>query len=376
MAKQTITIRDIFGGLMPSALYGEEGQYQASIGIDPDMPLTDSASDVKAGGAIRPVNYAAFSGANVTSYPIAIITVPQTTNVYVVLANGRLISYSSALTSASESLIGTVTGGVANGAWYYNNYIYITTGTDVSRYGPLDGAAALMNTVWTGATLGSLTALANTTYPNSLLSTPYLNHFGVAHVDNASYFLDYVNGQGKVHKIKTTKVTNEGDTNNGSAYGVLSLPLNYLPVSICRFGNDMVVSGSFTKDSTILQGKSALFFFNPADTVPSFYRIVDLPDALCSGLIYINGNLYGIAGDINGGYRLFHYLGADSVETVKFIEEGNLPLQCAMGSIGEKIVWAADNTYPMVASGLYGYGSKSGLFARGLHHIALSGFTS
>lgn len=374
MPRKTIRIESIFDGFMPSALFGQSDQYQVGVGIDPDMPLTDTATDVKAGGVIRPVNYASFSGANVTSYPIAILTTPKDTKIYTVLANGRLISYTSAF--GSETLIGTVTGGVAGGAFYYNNYIYIPTTTNVSRYGPLDNNPALADSVWTGATLGSQTALTNTTYPTTLLSTGYLNHHGVSHVDGAAYFLDYKAGVGMVHKIKTSKTTDEGDTNNGSAYDVLDLPFNYIPVTIESVGNDMVVSGSYTTNTTLLQGKAALFFFNPADTTPSFYRIVHLPDAICSALKYVNGTLYGLSGDLNGGYRLFRYVGGDTIETLKIIEEGNPPMQNAISAIANRIVWAADITYPFTASGLYAYGSKSDLFPRGLHHIALSSFTS
>lgn len=374
MAKVTFTIDDIFSGWMPSAQYGQKGEYLTSIGIDPDMPLSDSSSDIKTGGAIRPVNYVAFSGANVTAPPVAIITTPKNTNVYVVLTNGRLISYNSSL--ASETLIGTVSGNVAQGAAYYNNYIYIMTGTNVSRYGPLDGSPSLTDSVWTGATLGTQTALTNTTYPNTLLSIGYLNHFGIVHVDNALYFLDFKAAVGLVHKIKTKKVTAEGDTDDGSAYGVLDLPFNYLPLALSSYGNDLVVSASFTTSGTILQGKSALFFWNPADTIPSFYRKVDLPDAICSALKYNNGTLYGLSGDINGGYRLFRYVGGDSIESLKIIEEGNPPLQGAIDCVANRVIWAADTTYPMVASGLFAYGSKSDMFPRGLHHIAVSGFTT
>ncbi len=377
MAKITYTIDSIFEGWMPSAQFGQKGEYLASIGIDPDMPLTDATTDIKTGGAIRPVNYTAFSGTAVNASPIAIITTPKNTNIYVVLTNGRLISYSSTLTS--ETLIGTVTGGTAQGAAYYNNYIYIMTGTDVSRYGPLNGTPALTNNVWTGSTLGTQTALTNSTYPQTLLSIGYLNHYGITHVDNRLYLLDYVNGNGKVHFIHTKKVTNEGDTNDTtipSAYGALTLPFGYLPMSISSYGNDLVISASFTTDSIVLQGKAALFFWNPADTTPSFYRVVSLPDALCSALKYNNGTLYGMSGDINGGYRLWRYVGGDAVETLKIIEEGNCPMQGAIDCVANRIVWAADTTYPMVSSGMFAYGSKSDLFPRGLHNIAISGFTT
>ncbi|MBZ4251945.1 hypothetical protein LAJ57_13660, partial [Streptococcus pneumoniae] len=42
------------------------------------------------------------------------------------------------LTSANARSIGATSVGNARGAWYYNNYIYIATGLDVSRVGPLD----------------------------------------------------------------------------------------------------------------------------------------------------------------------------------------------------------------------------------------------
>lgn len=371
MPKLTIEIDNIFNGLMPSESFGENGQFESSIGIDPDMPRTDESGDVQTAGVIRPVNYVSFSGSNIDSHPIAVLTNPKNALTYVVLANGKLLSYDD---FESETVIGTTVPGSANGAFYYNNYIYITTGTDVSRYGPLSGTPTLTNGVWTGSTLGTQTALTNTAYPKTLFGTTYLNHHGIIHVDGAAYFLDFKSGVGMVHKILTALGTVEGDTDNGSAYNILDLPFNYLPITIAPFGNDLVVAASFTKDTDTLQGRSALFFFNPSDTIPSFYRIVHLPDALCSALIYANGILYGLSGDINGGYRLFQYIGGDTIQTMKMMKEGNLPLQNAIYAVSNKIVWAADTTKPMNASGLWGYGSKSDLFPRGLHHIAVTNF--
>lgn len=370
--KFTIEISSIFEGMMPSSNFGKADEYLAGIGIDPDVPASDSASDLKTAGIIRPVNYVKFSGANVTAAPIAIITTPKNSLVYVVLANGRLISYNSSL--ASETLVGTVSGNVARGAFYYNNYIYIIKPGDVSRYGPLSNSPSLVDNVWTGATLGSLTALTDTTYPTTLLSIGYLNHFGIVHVDNRAYFLDYAGGKGRVHFIKTKKTTEEGDTNDGSSYDFLDLPFNFIPLTITSLGNDLVVSGTYTTNGTVNQGQAALFFFNPADTTPSFYRVVKLPDTICTVLSYDNGILYGISGDIAGGYRLWRYVGGDSVETLKIIEDGYPPLQGAHCAVGNRLVWGANTQYPLVSSGLYAYGSKSDLFPRGLHHIALSGF--
>lgn len=443
--KRTIVIDSIFEGMMPSANFGGEGQFLSSIGIDPDVPTTDSATDIKTGGFIRPVSYAAFSSTEIDAPAIAIITEPKSDMTWVILSNGKVVAYTDALTSAASKSIGTVTGSAARGAFYYNNYIYITgTGTtknDVSRVGPLNtlpydgqtgnftagltvtggtsGATAVVvsdvdagatgtltlsqvsgifadneaitdtstgaavvnrtlaslitNGVWTGATLGSQTALTDSGYPLTLFSIGYLNHFGITHVDDQAYFLDYKLGLGYVHTISTTRTTNEGDTNDGSTYGVLDLPSGYAPVTLSSYGNDLAVSATPTSDATVNQGNAKIFFWDT--TSVSFYRALTLPDPICSVLKYVNGTLYGLSGSLNGGYRLWRYVGGDAIETLKMIEDGYPPLQGAADFAGNRIVWAANTTLPIVSSGLYAYGSKSDLFPRGLHHIAISGFT-
>lgn len=445
--RKIIEISSIFEGLMPSALFGMENQYLMGIGIDPDVPLTDDASDIKTGGAIRPVQYSQFSGAEIDSYPIAIITTPQSDMAWNVLANGKIVAYKDSLISTGSYLIGQVAGNKANGAFYLNNYIYILgTGAlhdDVSRIGPLNtlpfnsqtvnftvgtvvtgatsgasativsqvdsgltgtltlsqitgmfidaetitdssGGSATVNRsfaslitdgVWKGATLGSQAALGDATYPQTLLNVPYLNHFGFAHSNGAGYFLDYLLGKGYIHKIQTTKTTNQGDTNDGSVYGSvgsLSLPFDFMPITGVSYGTDIVISGSKTVDSTINQGNACLFFWDAAEEL--FYRVVRLPDPICSVLKYVNGVLYGLSGDLTGSYRLWRYVGGDSIETLKMIEDGSLPLQGAADFVGNRLVWAANTTLPSIFSGLYGHGSKSDLFPRGLHHIALADF--
>lgn len=444
MSKLTITIDSIFEGFMPSALFGSSGQYLSAIGIDPDVPLTDSATDIKTGGCIRPVQYAQFSSTEIDAAPIAIINEPKSDMTWVILSNGKVVAYKDTLTSAGAYSIGQVTGSAARGAWYYNNYIYITTATDVSRVGPLNtlpydnqtgnftagltvtggtsGATAVIvsdvdggatgtltlqqisgifidnetitdsstgsatvnrtfaslitNTCWTGATLGTQTALTDTGYPTTLFSTGYLNHFGFAHTDGASYFLDSKHGRGFIHKIQTTRTTNQGDTNDGSAYqsvGDLSLPFDYIPITAVSYGIDIVISGARTSDSTVNQGNAILAFWDAAEEL--FYRIIKLPDPICTNLKYVNGTLYGLSGDINGGYRLFRYVGGDAIETLKIIEDGYPPLQMASDFAGNRFVWGANTTLPIVSSGLYAYGSKSDLFPRGLHNIARTSFT-
>jgi hypothetical protein len=444
MAKRTIPISNIFEGFMPSALFGSEGQYLGAIGIDPDVPLTDDSSDVKMGGSIRPVQYAQFSSTEIDAAPIAIIVTPKSDLTWVILANGKIVAYKDTLVAADSYSIGQVTGNVARGAWYYNNYIYIATGTDVSRVGPLDtlpsdtqssnftaglvltgatsGATAVIvsdvdagttgtltlsqiqgifldnevitdtstgsatvnrtfasliaNTVWTGATLGSQTALTDTSYPTTLFSIGYLNHFGFTHNNGASYFLDFKQGRGFIHKIQTTRTTNQGDTNDGSAYGsvgTFNFPLDYIPITASPYGTDVAVSASLTVDTTVNQGNAVLAFWDTAEEL--FYRIIQTPYEIISCLKYKNGTLYGLGGSIAGGYALFRYVGGDAIEELSPVEDGFPPLQNAIEIAGERIVWGANTTIPIVSSGLYAYGSKSNRFPKGLHHIAISGFT-
>ena len=242
----------------------------------------------------------------------------------------------------------------------------------MARYGPLDDTPTLVSEVWTAATLGSQDVLVDSDYPATLFSLGYLNHFGFTHIDNQSYFCDYSDGVGYLHTISTNKGTNEGDTDDGSIYGVLDLPYGYFPIVASSYGGDIVISATSTSDTNINQGNARLFFWDT--TSVSFYRSVLLPDPICSVLKYINGILYGISGSLNGGYRLFRYVGGDAIETLKIIEDGNPPLQNASDFAGNRIVWACNTTYPFISSGIMAYGSKSDLFPRGLHNIGVSNF--
>jgi hypothetical protein len=87
--------------------------------------------DVKPSGIVRPVNYEKFSGAEVTSAPIAIITNPKDEYTYVVLAEGKIIRYDS--DDVYDNTFGVLhvqessSNVEARGADYYNNYIYVRT---------------------------------------------------------------------------------------------------------------------------------------------------------------------------------------------------------------------------------------------------------
>jgi len=357
----------IDGGISPT-YFGDtkRNQYRIGLGIDPDITMISgvSTSAYKMSNCVMPVGYTKFSSTEVDAYPIKWIVPPASTAyVYCILSNGKILRYSSAL--GSVSTIGTVTGNAAQGAEYYNDYIYITgtgaSNNDVSRYGPLSGVAALTNTVWTGATLGTQTALANVTYP-TINGAPIPKHWMHSHVDGQLYFLDYVSGQGAVHVIRTTTT----GTNNGSAYNVLDLPFGYYPTSITNYGTNIAITAIKTTDTTIRQGDAALFLW---DTISeSFYQQITLPDVFATALLNVNGRLYVFTGSATA-CRVSVFEGGNTVTQVMFFDDGISVLPGSVTSYGDRIyfgartAYAGDNFYGTVLS----LGSKQNEVQQSFH---------
>lgn len=381
MATTTIKIRTVLGGLSPSQYYAGDGQYLGGVAIDPDLPISDSAGDVLPCGMIRPTSYASISGSNISGNPYWILNNPKNALTYVYANDGKVVSYSSALTLASEVLVSTLASAAGNGGVYYNNYLYFMTSTDIARYGPLNDTPAMTAGVWTGATLGSLTALTNTTYPSIFGSGVMPNHPGHVHPDNKLYFVDFKAGIGYVHYIKTQKGTYEGDTNSSSAYNALDLPFGFMPTDVESFGDLLVISAIQTTDGTVMQGNAVLFFW---DTISSsFYNFVALPDPLVTAMKNVNGTLYIWSGPGFGkGYRLSKYAGGYATTTVHFSVDGSPPLAGAVDAFGDRVVWGTHQQlstttastpeyYPCVMA----YGSKDPRFPIGVHPIATTPVT-
>lgn len=353
---RTVKIQSVVGGWSPAQYLAREGQFLSSLGIDPDMPI--STSDTRTSGVAVPVCYAKFSSTTVTASPIVIVTDPKNTLTYVVLSNGRIVTYNSSF--ASETLVGTVAGGVANGAAYYNDYIYVTTGTDVSRYGPLSGVPALTDNYWT-STL-SLAALANTTFP-TFRSVSVPNHWMFVAGNNELYFANFASGQGQLNKIVTTST----GTNNGSAANVLDLPFGYYIADIDQMNTDVAIIAFQTTDTTVQQGAAALFLWDT--TSDTFYRQVNLPDPIATAVQNVNGTLYVFSGNAQKGCRVSRYAGGETVQDVAYLEESNPPLAGAVSAIGNRVVWGAWVTNPAACSTVFALGSKSSDIPMGLHSI-------
>jgi hypothetical protein len=340
MLKEQV-ISSILGGHSVGTHASQPGSFLTSIAIDPETQVNSTI--LKPGAIINPILYQKFSSTGVSGAPMWIETTPKNELIYTYNSDGEFISYNTTFT---ETVIGTPTSGAGNGMEYYNNYLYLTTPTDVSRYGPLNSSPSLSNTFWT-STL-SLTALTNTTYPG-FNSVSYGNHALHPHVDNKLYICDFKNGQGLIHFIKTTKTTDEGDTNDGSTYNALDLPFGYAPFAMASWGTDLAIIASQVSTSTVIkQGQSALFLWDTFS--PTFYRQIPIPESVATAIINHRGLLYIWAGSIEFGYKLYRYSGGYDVEPLETFMEGSPPFAGAVDAAGNRLMWGASITYPEAAA--------------------------
>ena len=370
--KLPYNINNILGGQSPLYHGAGEGQFSSSVAIDPEY-----STSFKPSGHIMPVGYSKFSSTGVSGAPMWMMTNPVNNLLYTYNSDGELISYDISTSFGSETVIGTPTSGAGNGAAYYNNYIYLATPTDVSRYGPLNSSPAIVNTYWTGATTTGLakTALIDTTYPGTR-NVNYPNHAMHVHTDNALYFGDFdsssttdtTRGKGLIHKIKTKygtagAVTNDGSADDGSAYNVLDLATGYRPFDIESYGTDLAVVGSVLGSSTSAkQGESALFLW---DTVAdSFYRQVPIASAFVSAVKNVKGQLYIWGGSVDFGWQLYRYSGGYDLELLWDSHEASPPYAGAVDAFGDRISWGAYVTSPITGACVFNYGYQNSRLGR------------
>lgn len=359
---QIIQIDSILGGISDLQYFGAKGQYSAGIGIDPDFPIDDTV--IRSSGFIRPTAMATFSGANVNANPLWIETNPKDQNIYVYLANGRVISYDSAL--GTETLVATNTSSSGGGIAYYDNYLYFRKNTDIARYGPLNGTPSMTESYW--VTTLSLAALTNTTYP-SLRGIAIPNGMMHRHIDDRLYFCDVQSNRGRLSYIKTTITTVEGDTNNGSTAGALLFDHGEYPICIETYGNDLAIGLIEGVGTTTRQKPAKIAFW---DTISgSFYKKTDveLPDPIITAIKNINGVLYVWCGNASGGYRILRFVGGYSFEEVFYSEEGTPPLQGAIDHDLNRIYWGNFITFPENSASVFAHGSKMRRLSLGVHNV-------
>lgn len=351
MAGFKVTVNSIFGGISASGYQAGKSQYHTAVGIDPEMPVDDTA--IRASGFIRPTALAKFSGATMNGAPLWLLTNPKDTNIYAYLDNGNLISYTYLF--ASETQAAAVTSSSGNGAEYYDNYLYLAKNTDIARYGPLNGTPAITQAYWS-STLG-LTALTDTTYP-TINGQEIPNHPMKRHVDGNLYIGDVVGNKGVLHFVATTKTTVEGDTDNGSTYNALDFPYGYYPTTIETYGTDLAVGLIEGTSTNLRQSKAAISFWDTSSV--SFNQIiqVELPDPIITALKNVNGVLYAFTGTSAGGYRILRFAGGYTFTEIYYSEEGHPPFQGAVDQDLNRLVWGTDITYPESAAVVMALGHR------------------
>lgn len=361
--KKTLTIDGIEGGIALTTFGPEQPHsYDGAFGIDPDFKSNVSN---KAGGAITPTAYSKFSSSGLASSSSVnwIMTTPKdaTALVYTYASGGEFLRYTySGTTYGTETALTTPTSGAGNGMAYYNNYLYLATPTDIARYGPLDNSPSLTQTWWTSASCmnNAKYALKDTTYPSfqggATLKTP--NHAMHTHTDGFLYICDVIattydvttkEGKGVIHRISTNKTTDEGDTNNGSAYDVLELPFGWVPVAIESWQTDLAIlaiPSTNLSSLTLQRGNSMLFLWDTFAAIP--YKQVVLPDPVATAIKNVNGRLVIWSGNTAKGVRISTYSGGEGVNQLALISESMTPYQGGVDSFGDKAFFGGFTTYP------------------------------
>lgn len=377
MAKLNLKIEQILSGQSPLQYFGKEGSFKNSLAIDPDAEAT--TGDNRAGGFLTPVpstKLTTSNGTGIDDEPLWMQTTPKSDNVFVYDRAGKVYEVVLATHLISDLNNGAaLSASSGNGAQYYDNYWYNAKNTDISRYGPLNGAKVFTQTYWT-STL-SMTALGNgVTYPAPKIgTTKYPNHIMHRHVDDKLYICDVaaagsLNGKGLIHYIKTTRTTAEGDTNSGSTYNALDLDHGIWPTALESYGTELVIAGfegNTTSGNT--RGKNAKLYFWDT-TSASYNKEVELPDPLCSALKNVNGTLYAFCGNPGDlGVRVLRFLGGYTFEEVAYLEDSQPPFHGAVDHLLNRVLFGGHSSSMGNYGCLYAVGSKVGKISNGLFNV-------
>lgn len=373
-----ITIDSILGGQSSLNYFGKDDTFKNSLALDVDNE--DTTGTNRASGFLVPTPHTPLTAANGTGIdaePLWMNTTPKTDNVFVYDQSGKVYEAVLATNTISDlnngAALSTSSG---NGMGYYDNYNYFATNTNITRYGPLSGVKLFTNSYWT-STL-SMSALGNgVTYPAPKIGTSrYPNHPMHEHVDGALYVGDVMasngvhTGKGAIHKIKTSKTTVEGDTNNGSTYNALDLPYGVWPTDIESYGTDLAISayeGNTTSGNTV--GKKGKVYFWDT-TSDSFYKVVELPDPLVSALEFVNGELIAFSGNPGDlGCRVSRFVGGYSFEEIAYLEDSQPPFAGNTDAIMSRLIFGGFSSSMGNYGCLYAVGSRISKITRGLFNV-------
>lgn len=367
-----ITIQSILGGHSPTTHFCQEGQFRASLGIDPGQPMDDADSiySTIGCGLLRPAACEKFSAVTITSAPLWLVPNPKTAYTYVYDAKGSSYTINATFdTVTALADCGCLTDSLGNGCEYYDNYIYFAKNTDIARYGPLNGAAVWTGTYWTTGL--SKAALTNTAYPKTYKNKLQLpNHVLKRHSDGNLYIADVVGNQGMIHFISTTKTTVEGDTDNSSTINRLQFGYGLWPTAMESYGQNLVVALYEGTAENLKQSRAKLAFWDTTST--SFNQItwVEFPDQVITAMKNVNGVLYVVSGNFNSqGFRVSKFAGGYSFSEVWYSEIGEPCLPGAIDGILNRCLIGSFATIPEPDGCVYSVGLEKEALGSGIFNV-------
>jgi hypothetical protein len=368
-----IKIDNILGGQAPMSHFAMQGQFRASLGIDPAQPIDDGDGiySTVASGLLRPSASEKFSGSVITSAPLWIKSTPKTSFTYVQDANGSAYAVTADMVTVTALADGgTLTGSIGNGMEYYDNYLYFIKNTDVARYGPLNSPDATFDgDYWTGNL--TKTALTNTTYPTTYknkLAIP--NHPTCRHVDGRLYIGDVVGNTGSISYIQTSKTSVEGDTNDGSTYDAMHFGYGLWPTSIETYGELLAIALYEGSSGLLRQPRAKIAFWDTVSEKAEKIVWVEFPDTLITAMKNVDGILYVVSGNVsNQGFRVSRFVGGYSFEEIYYSETGEPCLQGAIDGVLNRVLIGSYTTVPESHGCVYSYGLQKQALSGGTFNI-------
>lgn len=379
-----IKIESILGGIAPMTHFARKDQFRYGIGIDPALPFNDptgNSGNEGACGLLRPTAFTTIA----TAFAGAVkwmIQNPKDNNTYLYDTTGSTYTQNGITVTALNDA-GAMVNASGNGSDYYDNFIYFAKDTTIARYGPLDGTPTFDSDFWV-TTLGKL-ALNNTSYPaiqtitGSTKDRVLPNHVMHRHADGKLYFADVTNNQGQVHYIRTTKGTVEGDTDNGSTYGALTLGFGFYITAIESYGTNLVLAvfeGGATVNANS-RGKAKLIFW---DTLSQNFNTIlqeEFPDTLITGLKNINGVLYIVSashtfpsgGGATPGFRVSRYVGGYTIKEIGYFEHGYPCYPGALEGTANRLLIGSSSDFLYNSGCVYSLGLQESALGPGLFNI-------
>lgn len=366
-----ITINSILGGQCPLTHFSKADQFRASLGIDPGQPMddADSAYSTIASGLLRPSACEKFSGTTITSAPLWLVPNPKTAYVYVYDAKSSAYTIDATMTTVTALADAGTLSGLGNGCEYYDNYIYFSTLTDITRYGPLNGTPGWQVSYW-DTTLAK-GALTNTTYPTTYKNNIRLpNHILKRHSDGKLYIADVVGNNGTIHYIATKKTTVEGDTDNSSTENKLTFGYGLWPTAIESYGENLAIAFYEGSIANLKQSRAKIAFWDTTSSSFNTITWVEFPDQIITAMKNVNGVLYVVSGNINSrGFRVTKFIGGYSFSEVFYSETGEPCLPGAIDGILNRCLIGTHTTVPESDGCVYSIGLQKGFLGQGIFNI-------